>query len=182
MKKLLFVAALALAVAPLGAKIYKSVLPDGTVVYSDTPPASDAKPVELPRIQTYTPAPVPSIQAPQNKSEKNTFQGYDTFEVTSPANDATVRDNAGTVSVSLSLSPGLRNGHKVEIFMDGQSIGSGAATTASVTNIDRGTHSIHAVVRDADGKEVIRTANSVFHLQKVSRLTPRRPQPRRGGS
>ncbi len=183
MNKLLIAVALVFAVAlPVAAKVYKSVLPDGTVVYSDTPPAADAKPVELPRIQTYSPPPTPAPAPAEKKPEKPVFGGYDTFEVASPANDSTVRDNAGTVQVSLTLSPGLQRGHKVEIFMDGLSIGSGAATTASLTNVDRGTHNLHAVVRDADGKEVIRTANSVFHLQKVSRLTPIRRQPRGGGS
>ena len=174
MKQIIFAVALALGVSPAGAKIYKSVLPDGSVVYSDTPPEQGAKPMELPGIQTYSPPPLSAPTAAPAKEAEKGFQGYESFEVSAPADDATVRDNGGTVRISLMLAPGLRSGHKVEIFMDGKSIGSGAGTSASVTNVDRGTHSIHAVVRDAEGKELVRTPDSVFHLKQTSRLNPAR--------
>ena len=170
MNRAFLVCMLFLALTTAGAKVYKSVLPDGSVVYSDTPPSDGATPVELPAIQYYAPPPLPPPSEEGASAAKPTAAGYETFEIASPSDDQAVRDNGGTVSIQLTLVPGLRSGHQIEIFMDGASLGSGAATTASITNVDRGSHSVHAVVRDGDGKELARTGAITFHLLRASRL------------
>lgn len=174
MRNVLLACLLLLALGPLQAKVYKSVLPDGTVVYSDTPPSEGAEQVELPEIQTYTPPPLPPSSPSSADADDSNDEGYESFEVTLPANDATVRDNNGSVKIALALTPGLRRGHKVEIFLDGKSIGAGGATSASLNDVDRGTHNIYAIVRNDEGKELARTPSSVFHLKRATRLGPTR--------
>jgi hypothetical protein len=74
--------------------------------------------------------------------------------------------------VRLELAPALQPGHIVEILLDGTAIGSGSATSASVTNVDRGSHTVAAVVKDASGKVVASAPGVAFHLKQASKLNP----------
>ena len=159
---------LVVAVGTAQAKIYKWVLPDGSVVYSDRPQEEGAREVELPPIQTFSPPPTPRDAGETESKEPE--KTYDSVKVVSPQNDEAVRDNGGTVSVQIDLTPPLHPGHTVEILLDGKPIGKGRGTTATVTNVDRGTHSVSAVVKDADGKTVASAPGVTFHLKRVSRL------------
>lgn len=165
---------LAIGASPADArKIYKWVLPDGSTTYSDRPQQEGAKELKLPPLQTYTPAPArASGGADQAAAGDNTTVPYEVVEVVSPQPDQTIRDNNGTVSVRLELAPALQPGHTVEILLDGTAIGSGSATSASVTNVDRGTHTVAAVVKDASGNVVASAPGVTFHLKQTSRLNP----------
>ena len=56
--------------------------------------------------------------------------------------------------------------------MDGQPIGQGASTSATLTNVDRGSHTIAAAVVDADGNQVAKADPVTFTLHRVSKLLP----------
>ena len=159
------------------AAVYKNVQPDGTITYSDQK-AEGAEELKLPELQTYTAPPLGGDRASDaatGAADPADAIGYKSIVIGSPENDTTLRDNAGNVSVSLTLEPALQVKHSVDIRMDGQSIGKGRGTTISLTNVDRGTHTIEAVVLDETGKEVARSAPTVFHLNRAS--APRK-QPR----
>ncbi len=162
-----------LAPGPVSAKIYKWIMPDGSVTYSDQPQVEGAKAVELPPLQTYSAPPTPPPAADESSVPVQGIE-YNKVEVVAPKPNETLRDNGGTISVQLSIEPPLQAGHEVKILVDGKSIGSGRATSARMSNLDRGSHTISATVTDADGK-VVKSASSVtFHLQRSSRLQPRR--------
>lgn len=163
-----------LASGSASAKIYKWILPDGSVTYSDQPQVKGAAAVELPPLQTYSPPSPPAAgQSPVPKLDLS----YNKVEVVTPKSNETLRDNGGTISVQLAIEPPLNAGHEVEILVDGKSIGRGRATSASVSNLDRGSHTISATIKDANGK-VIKSASSVtFHLQRSSKLQPQRAPP-----
>ncbi len=151
------------------AGVYKNVQPDGTIVYSDRP-AEGAEEIKLPELQTYTPAPIPeSDTAGAARTEAGSESaGYKTVAISSPENDATLRDNAGNVSVNLRIEPPLKPNHTVDIRMDGKSIGKGRGSAVNLTNVDRGTHTLEAVIVDESGKEIGRTGSVVFHLNRAS--------------
>ena len=148
-------------------KIYKWTLSNGQVVYSDKPPpAEQADEVTLEPLQTFRAPPTPQLDDESEEQEKPKPEGYEEFKVTSPSNDATIRDNGGNVQVSLSLTPGLQAGHSIEVIMDGQPIGSGRSTSLTLTDVDRGTHTVQATVKDGEGKEVVRSNSVIFHLRR----------------
>jgi hypothetical protein len=158
MSKLAFLLMLMLAVgAAQAGKVYKYTLSNGDVVYSDKPPPADqAEEVKLEPLQGFSlPAP-PPLEDSTAKAEEPVPVGYTEFKVTSPINDQTIRDNGGNVSVILSLTPGLQGGHSIEVMMDGQSIGSGSGTSVTLTEVDRGTHTVQASIKDNAGKEIAR--------------------------
>lgn len=169
MPRIAFFLCLMLAVGAAQAqKIYKYTLSNGDVVYSDKPPPADqAEEVQLEPLQGFSlpPPPPPTDTSAGTEADPEAFS-YEAFKVTSPSNDATIRDNGGNVQVSMNLVPGLQNGHSIEIMMDGQSIGSGKSTSLTLTEVDRGTHTVQAAVKDVDGKEVMRSNSVIFHLKR----------------
>ena len=171
MPRIAFFLCLMLALSSVQAgKITKYTLSNGEVIYADKPPpeATSGEEVTVEPLQSFrVPAAPPLEDSTADKDEKDKDDGnYTEFKVTSPANDATIRDNGGNVRVSLSLSPSLRSGHSIEVMMDGQSIGSGKGTSVTLTEVDRGTHTVQASVKDDQGKEIARSNSVIFHLKR----------------
>jgi Domain of unknown function (DUF4124) len=165
---------LAVACAAHAETVYKIVQPDGTVVYSDQP-APGAQKLDVKPIQTYQPPALPDTSAgaaasPAKAGAKTPFDGYTKFVISSPVPDATVRDNNGVVAVTLQIEPALQPGHKVEIRLDGKAIGTGRSTSVTLTSVDRGTHTVDAVVMDASGKTLATTPPVTFHLHRATAL------------
>jgi hypothetical protein len=70
MKRVMMVA-IALAVAPAAmAQLYKSVDKDGRVIYTDQPPSTDAKVLNIPKSVTDAPSPSKSYVAQDKENEK----------------------------------------------------------------------------------------------------------------
>ena len=176
MRIMLCIASLLAAASTAAQTVYKNVQPDGTITYSDRP-TEGAEPLKLPEIQLYTAPPLDSDAALAGSSrqaagERDDGQGYRTFAITSPADDEAVRDNGGNVSITLQLEPELRAGHVIDIRMDGSLIGRGSSTSVSLTNVDRGSHTVQAVITDESGNQVAATDSVTFHLRRVSALLP----------
>jgi hypothetical protein len=102
---------------------------------------------------------------------------YQQFAVVSPADNGAVRANDGNVAVILALDPPLQPGHRVLVRLDGQPVGEpGTSLTVDLTNLDRGTHRIEAVVLGAGGTELITAGPTSFHVLRASaapRVVPR---------
>ena len=160
--------ALLVGVYSVQAQIYKIVNPDGTVTYSDQP-QSGAEEVQVQELQTYeAPTDLPTLTA---EGATPAYPEYEVFEVSKPAHDETLRDNGGYVAIQITLKPGLFRDHTVAIYMDGEDLGgSGRGTSITLQNVDRGSHTVHAVIRDQDGKEIERTQGVTFHLHRTSVL------------
>jgi len=158
------------------ARIYKWVMPDGSVKYSDQPQESEAEKVELPPLQTYTPQPTPKQTVKQ--SPKTAAVTYKVFNVIAPAENASIRDNSGNFSIKFEVKPGLATGHSIEIFMDGLSLKRSRQGEVSLTNVARGTHRIYGVIVDESGAEFARSPAVTVHLQRATVAGRRRPVPR----
>ena len=177
MRSLLRLTLILLVLAPglLSAKIYKWIHPDGTTSYSDQPQVDGAKEVKLPALQVYSAPPTaPPAAIDAADVEAAASVAYEVVKITSPTSGESIRDNGGTVSVQLAIEPALQSGHVVEIVVDGKSIGSGTATSASVSNLDRGSHSISATIKDGAGKVIGNASAVTFQLHKASKLQPNR--------
>ena len=173
-------------------KIYKTVDEDGNVSYSDVAPADletrAESTIELEINNTYnakdaSPAPtnnsgngsggagsiVSTGNTPVSGAES---AGYQNITISAPAPDANLRSNSGDVSLSISLQPSLRPGDQVRFFLDGKPVGTVNGTSLALTNIDRGTHTLAAVVLDSAGKPRISSNTTSFTIQRFA------PKPR----
>ncbi len=163
---------LILAAASAGAEIYKWRLPDGSIEYSDRPPAEDAERVELTPLVTYTPPATSAPGATEESESPAEFDGYDRFAIASPANDADIRENAGEVTLNFAITPSLVEGHAIDVFMDGRKFGRSTAAVVTLSEVDRGSHQIYATLVDETGAELARTGTITVHLQRVSNILP----------
>ena len=158
---------------PLFARdVYKWTNDEGVVIYSDTYRegaerirVSDSKSSPA----SSTPAEKTAGSAGGEQTDAAEAAGYESLEIVQPENDATIRSNEGTVAVGLALTPALAEGHSVKILLDGNEMpGEVKATQFSLTNLNRGTHTLETRVVDAEGAVVI-TSNSInFHLRQAS--------------
>jgi hypothetical protein len=174
MKRLLVL--LVLVACTVQAEIYKSQNNQGEWVYSDKP-SPDAERLKLPPLSTYTPAPVPqsSVSAPAESSDT-----YKSMVFVEPKNDATIRDNQGTVMASVRLEPLLmsQQGHKIQFYLDGSPHGTPVTSSnLMLKNIDRGAHSLDARVFDADGKPLFSADQVTFFIHRQSVNFPTRVKP-----
>lgn len=176
MHKLLTILILLLPLGPAGADIYKHVLPDGSVVFSDQP-GDNATKMDSPPVQTYTAPPVPAPAAP-GRITKPADQGpaYSTLSITAPAQDAVIWNNEGTVTVQIEIQPSLRTsqGDHLTLLMDGQKVVDLEEAHYTLQGVDRGTHSLQAAVMSG-GKVLAESQIVQFHLKRHSvlrRTTP----------
>ena len=168
MKILAFVLCLVLPCAAVQAqKIFRVVQPDGTVEFTDVPPSN--RPAEEIQVQPLNT--MPGIAAaPQTSTRSADNRGYSNFRITSPSNEEAIRDNAGNVNVDLKLEPSLRSGDKIALLLDGKSFGGGKATAITLSDMDRGTHNLQAVVKNSSGQVVARSNSVTFTLQRRSAI------------
>jgi len=184
MKQLTLMVCLVLAWGGVQAQaVYKVIQPDGTVEYTDAPPPGEAaKQIEVPPLNSADPVAPPGAVSSMEASGES--EGYSQFRITSPGNGEAIRDNAGNVNVDLSLEPPLRSGDKIDVQVDGRSVGGGKSTAITLSDMDRGTHSVQAVVKNRNGKVVARSNSVSFTLQRRSAILqpgPPRPTPFGGG-
>lgn len=149
----------------VGAQIYKWKDKDGKVHYSDQPQKNTDKPIDLPESMIYKAPPKPRINLDKPK-KREPYKAYQTFKIASPQNDGTVRSAPGNMTVSLQVSPGLKSGHELVVMIDGKQVAKGKSTSISVSNVDRGTHSLSAKIIDASGKTVVSAGGVTFHMKR----------------
>lgn len=182
MKPVLFAISTSLCTGALAASVYKSIDEHGNVVYTDEQ-GSTGKPVDLPPLSTY-PAPDPKslkIGTPADDSrDESGSASYNSLVVTQPGQEATVRDNTGTLEVHAALEPTLNEaaGHRFRFYLDGKATGEPLSVPkATIENIDRGAHEVQVVVTDAAGN-VLKSSESVrFYLHHMSQNFPYGPKP-----
>jgi Domain of unknown function (DUF4124) len=150
----------------LHAEIYVWTDENGNKVYGDEPNKSDhAKPVEL--------EPLTVLQFPKAAEEAvastpaHSKQAYSALTITNPIADQTIRDSEGSVSVSLNIEPALAEGHSIQLYLDGAPYQSPQTSMSfTLSNVDRGTHTLSAKVLDDSGKSLIQARDLSFHMHR----------------
>jgi len=167
----ILVAAVGLASTAAGqTTVYRSVDKEGNVTLSDRP-TPGAEKVEVVPVQTFaTPAVPPPRASPAPDGEATAGgPGYRVFEIVSPADDEAIRSNAGDVTIGFRSEPGLREGDRVEILIDGERFGEPSRNDLqTVSNVDRGSHRLTARVIDASGEPIATAGPVTFHLLRAA--------------
>jgi len=110
---------------------------------------------------------------PQDDADEAELGPYDVFEIVKPESNATIRDEAGKISVALVLDPPLMPSDHLRIEIDGQLVeGDASGTQIELTGLSFGSHSIRAVVIDEFEVPIARTLLVHFHLRKPSAEEP----------
>ncbi|MBS0376137.1 MAG: DUF4124 domain-containing protein [Proteobacteria bacterium] len=169
-------AALALAAAPLlaGATLYKWVDENGVTHYSDRPEPG-AQRVKIEAAQGYqgkttagssnrggeTRAPAGDAAPPS----------YTHLAISNPTDGAVLWNTGGRVEIGADLEPALADGHSLWLIVDGKSNKAGPGNSA-VLELTRGEHTASASVTDAQGIEIVTSAEIKFVVRQTSAAQP----------
>jgi len=153
--------------------VYRSVDENGNTVFSDKP-SKGAETMEIPDAQTVKSPSAGKFhyQPPARKPPPE----YSSVAITSPDDDAAVRQNDGNITVQVAVRPDLQGQDQLQLLMDGKIVGSGSNTSFSLQNLNRGTHTLQAVVIGSSGKTLASSATVTFHLLRHSILN--KPPPK----
>lgn len=108
------------------------------------------------------------------------LEPYTAISIVHPASEAIIHNNDGTLEVALSVAPALQieGKHRIRIHLDGIDLPETRLTTQfSLTNIERGTHTLQAAVVDQSGRALITSAPVTFHMWRASARFPSRQKP-----
>ena len=176
MRNLLFCGLMLLALPSL-AQVYTYVDAEGNRVFTDKPKSGNAERVELapsnsmPTIQT--PSATQVVSPPPEPAQR-----YSLLRILVPQPDATIRDSAGNLIVSINSEPGLFAQHSYRLLLDGKPVGEvGSSPVFPLENIDRGTHQLAVEVIDQAGRIIERTPTQPFHMQRISLAQKRKANP-----
>jgi len=172
---------LLLIAVPLQAEVFKTVTPDGEVIYSDVK-TSGSKQMNVPEPQTYTPVPVAVQQAvSEQQADEADNAIYQSLVIDSPVNEETVRDNQGNIELLISSTPALvrTDGHRIVYYLDGKQHGRRTVDTRKVfTNVDRGEHILTVAIVDTNDAVIIESQPVKVFLHRASvqqRFNPMNP-------
>jgi hypothetical protein len=161
---------------PALAEVYTYIDADGNRAFTDNPKAGNAERIELapsnsmPTIRTQTP---PAPQSPPEPAQR-----YSLLRILVPQPDATIRDSAGNLIVSVNSDPGLFPQHSYRLLLDGVQIGeAGSSPVFPLENIDRGTHQLAVEIIDLKGRIIERTPSQPFHMLRISLEQKRKVNP-----
>jgi hypothetical protein len=162
---------------------------NGVTQFSDRPVPGARKIT----INSSSPAPVagPATSAPAAAASSaraapsaTAAVSYQTLEIWTPESGESFFGADATVNVRMRSEPAVGSGDRLLLYLDGKLIeGSPNSYEYTLADLERGAHSLSAVIIDATGNEKIRSAPRVFHVKEPSIVPPRavgpalRPQP-----
>ena len=157
----------------LAEDVYRTVDEHGNVIYTDTP-AQGAEKIRVDEVQTINPGDVPQFVYTQPADAGDT---YSRLEIVSPENDSVIQGNNVTVSVALEPPLNLRTGHYLELRLDGNEAASGSGLQFTLSNLERGTHTLDMAVVDQSGNRLIISPPVSFTIYQQSVPKPK-PAPK----
>jgi hypothetical protein len=162
----------------------------GVTHYSDYPQPGARKIVlnGSPATTTATqPSATPAAARPAAQPGATEVE-YERLEIWSPESGANFFEPDSVISIRLRAEPDLGPTDRLLTYLDGKLLPGENATEHSLTNVERGAHSVTSVIVNRDGKELIRSAPVVFHMKQPTMNNPRGqgpavrpPQPKTGG-
>ncbi|WP_462178205.1 DUF4124 domain-containing protein [Pseudoalteromonas gelatinilytica] len=145
-------------------KVYSWKDKNGVLVFSDSP-RPGATEVKMNTQNLTMPATDTSILDSAPSAMPVKFN----VSISSPANEATVRENTGSVYVTARISPRFENGFKVQLLFDGSAHGAPSnSSTFALREVERGEHTLQAKLFDANNKLVSVSPVSTFFMHRTS--------------
>lgn len=178
----------------VSAEVYKWVDEGGKVHYGDRPDAS-SNATRLPGFEVSRPsspvAPPPKEPAPPAEPDGTTPGVYSfpelfgdrsaqapanyTIRITTPLQDATVRDNQGIIPVAFTTTPMPDEDFSYQMYLDGEPwFQPFFSQQVYLSNVNRGSHSIQVRLMNSEGSVVGESGSVTFHLHRASALNRNR--------
>jgi hypothetical protein len=174
MRKWLILLSALSATAASGAPAWTWTDANGKVHFSDRP-VPGARQVELTGAQGFgRPAPASGgLSRLPTPSVEAGGAAYQRIEVVSPAEQETLWNIGGTLTVQVSIQPSLSQGHRYDLAYDGRRLNLNTTSSAvTLPDVFRGQHTLQVVIIDSAGTELRRSGNRTFYVQQTSVRNP----------
>jgi Domain of unknown function (DUF4124) len=156
--------------------MYRWVDDQGVVHYSDTPQPG-AQRMQMDSAQTYKAPPVQSSSRAitAGPAAASPASAYQSCRISQPAAEQSFFAPE-SISVIVSLEPGLQRGDALVVTVDGVPLKVGTDGTGfRLTDPGRGSHTVNAAVQGADGKATCTAEPVTFNVERPSLLSPQSP-------
>jgi hypothetical protein len=147
---------------------------NGVTQYSDRPVPGATK------VEMYTSSPAqpaaarPTSPAATPKPGTPAAVQYQSLEIWQPENGESFFGADATVNVRMRSEPSLASGDRLLLYLDGKLVEGGSTSYEyTLANLERGAHSLAAVILDDKGNEKIRSQPRVFHIRLPTTVEPR---------
>lgn len=162
----ILIISLAIPIHASTAKIYVWRNEQGVLVFSDTP-KSGAEEVETKAgnvIQSSTKVETEVLDINPQVSEA----AYEVI-INTPLNNATIRDNTGSIYISGGIVPSFKLNFSVQLYLDGKPhLAPQKHAMYSLRNIDRGEHKIKMDLLDEEGKVIASSKSVTFYMHRAA--------------
>jgi hypothetical protein len=147
----------------MSAEIYVWRNEKGILVYSDSPrPGAELVESKEPNTASSVDTSVLDLKP---KVIKEDYQ----VVIDQPAQNATVRDNTGSVHVSGSIKPVFKKGLKIQLYLDNKAYDKPQPHSLfALRNIDRGEHIIKMKLLNDKGKVIASSKPVTFYMHRAS--------------
>jgi len=183
---------LMLSANPLLGQVYKTVDEDGNVTYTDQAPKDGSKPIKLrpisvieaPTYQVKPKATEESAEGEEGKemSLKYLRKNYKDFAIVAPQADESVWHPESFITVAWNVGYKLQPGMQATIYVDGKQQATTTEQIISVTGLERGEHTVTAVLKDAKNRSIATAEPVTFFIRRPGVYNRRPgPTPRGGG-
>ena len=145
-------------------KVYVWRNEQGVLVFSDSPmPGAEVAEVQEPNsVKSSIDTSVLDITP---KVIDHKYQ----LEIVQPENNATIRDNTGSVYVSGRIKPIFKRGLEIQLFLDEKPYGKPQTHSMFVLrNIDRGEHQIKMALLGDKGKIIATSSPVTFYMHRMT--------------
>jgi hypothetical protein len=151
---------------------------NGVTHYSDRP-VPGAKLIE---VATMTPNSAPSVSEPSptlgTTPAAPAAVEYTLVEIWSPEQDQSFFGADTEIQVRVRTEPEVAPGHQLFIYLDGKLTEQRTASLErAFANLDRGAHSLVAVIADETGRELLRSDTVTFYMRQPSVNPPQNVGP-----
>jgi hypothetical protein len=132
------------------------------------------------QVAVTTSAPQPRVAPPQPESAATSSSppeaaaiSYRSLEIWQPTNGESFFGADAAVNVRVRSEPELSQGHTLLLYLDGKLVeGATNSDSYTITDLQRGVHSLAAVITDERGNEKIRSEPRVFHVRQPTVIPP----------
>ncbi|RUO53456.1 DUF4124 domain-containing protein [Pseudidiomarina homiensis] len=159
------------------AQVYKKVLEDGTVVYTDKKEAG-AEEVQVESVVSeFEPVKRATDGAITTGTESADEEGDDNVQasiaITSPAHEATIRSNEGIVNVTWAAQTRNVKGRlNYQLWVDNQLTYEGPSAGVTLRDMNRGEHRLRVRLFDESGTELAVSDTLVIFIHQASIYNP----------
>lgn len=149
-------------------QVYKVLQDDGTVLYTDDP-VEGSEPIEFndatQNVSTALARPMPPQPQGQTEKKQPDYQ----VSISSPAPEATIRDNSGNVTIRAQKTPPNAPA-RYQLIFDGEARQTNTSGVFALTGVNRGAHEYQVNLLDNKGKTLASTQSQTLYLHQASVL------------